>query len=297
MMADLLSGQLLVAALVLGAVYGLVALGLNLIYGTMRLLNVAHGEILMLGGYLAYWSFTLTGVGPVYSMFVAMVLAAVLGAGVYYCLCRRVLQTSKLVEQIEANSLLVLFGVSIILQNVIALSFTATARAYPYLDQIIQFGTFQVTANRLVVLAIGLVVCLVCVVFFRLSLTGLAIRALIQQPDAAALVGINVERTRLISFSLGFAIAGLAGCLISMLEQVSPFMGFPFTIAAFVVIILGGLGNLFGGLAGALLLAVIEVYGVAVTSTSMRSILIYGVFIGVLVWRPRGLFGIQGAVR
>ena len=98
MMTDLLSGPLLVAALVLGAVYGVVALGLNLIYGTMRLLNVAHGEILMLGGYLAYWSFTLTGVGPVYSMFVAMVLAAVLGAGVYHYLCRRVLQTSKMVE-------------------------------------------------------------------------------------------------------------------------------------------------------------------------------------------------------
>ena len=117
------------------------------------------------------------------------------------------------------------------------------------------------------------------------------------KPDAAALVGIDVERTRLISFSLGFAIAGLAGCLISMLEQVSPFMGFPFTIAAFVVIILGGLGNLFGGLAGALLLAVIEIYGVDVTSTSMRAILIYGVFIGVLVWRPRGLFGSRGVVR
>ena len=296
-MADLLSGQLLVAALVLASVYGLVALGLNLIYGTMRLLNVAHGEILMLGGYLAYWSFTLTGVGPIYSMFVAMVLAAGLGAGVYRYLCRRVLRASKLVAQVEANSLLVLFGISIILQNVIALSFTATARAYPYLDQIIHIGTFQVTANRLVVLAIGLAVCLACVAFFRISMTGLAIRALIQQPDAAALVGIDVERTRLISFSLGFAIAGLAGCLISMLEQITPFMGFPFTIAAFVVIILGGLGNLFGGLAGALLLAVIEVYGVALTSTSMRSILIYGVFIGVLVWRPRGLFGARRVAR
>ncbi len=296
-MADLLSGQLLIATLVLAAVYGLVALGLNLIYGTMRLLNVAHGEILMLGGYLAYWSFTLTGVGPIYSMFVAMVLAGGLGAAVYRYLCRRVLRTSKLVEQVEANSLLVLFGVSIMLQNVVALSFTATARAYPYLDQIIHFGTFQVTANRLVVLAIGLAVCLACVAFFRMSMTGLAIRALIQQADAAALVGIDVERTRLISFSLGFAIAGLAGCLISMLEQITPFMGFPFTIAAFVVIILGGLGNLFGGLAGALLLAVIEVYGVALTSTSMRSILIYGVFIGVLVWRPRGLFGATGLAR
>ena len=184
MMAELLSGQLLVAALVLASVYGLVALGLNLIYGTMRLLNVAHGEILMLGGYFAYWTFTLTGVGPIYSMFVAMVLAGALGAAVYHYLCRHVLRASKLVEQVEANSLLVLFGVSIILQNVVALSFTATARAYPYLDQIIHIGTFQVTANRLVVLGIGLAVCLACVAFFRYSMTGLAIRALIQQADA-----------------------------------------------------------------------------------------------------------------
>ncbi len=130
-----------------------------------------------------------------------------------------------------------------------------------------------------------------------LSATGLQIRALIQQPDAALLVGVDVERMRLIAFSLGFAIAGVAGCLISMLEQVSPFMGFPFTIAAFVVIILGGLGNLAGGLAGALVLAVIEVYGVALTTASMRSILIYGVFIAVLVWRPQGLFGGRSLVR
>ncbi len=290
-MAQLLSGQLLIAALVLAAVYGLVALGLNLIYGTMRLLNVAHGEILMLGGYLAYWSFTLIGAGPIYAMFAALVLAGGFGAALYTTLCRPVLASSKAVAQIEANSLLVLFGISIILQNVAALSFTATARAYPYLDQIVRIGGFQVTADRLAVLGIGLAVCLGCAAFFRFSATGLAIRALIQQPDAALLVGINVERARLISFSLGFGIAGLAGCLISMLEQVSPFMGFPFTIAAFVVIILGGLGNLAGGLAGALLLAFIEIYGVALTTAGMRSILVYGVFIGVLIWRPQGLFG------
>ena len=187
-MTDLLSGQLVIATLVLAAIYGLVGLGLNLIYGTMRLLNVAHGEILMLGGYLAYWSFTLTGIGPIYSMFVAMILAALLGAGVYRFIFRRVLQTSKLVAKIEANSLLVLFGVSIILQNVVALSFTATARAYPYLDQIIPLGTFQVTANRLVVLGIGLAVSVGFILFFRMSMVGLAIRALIQQPDAAVLL-------------------------------------------------------------------------------------------------------------
>ena len=296
-MGEIFSGQLLISALVLGAVYGLIALGLNLIYGTMRLLNVAHGEVLMLGGYLAFWVFKLTGIGPVYSMLIAFILAGILGACLYHFICNRVLRSSILVEQIEANSLLVLFGVSIILQNIAAMAFTPTARGYSYLDNIIQFGNFQVTTGRLVVLAIGLIVCITCILFFRYSITGLAIRALIQQPAAATLVGINVEQTRLISFSLGFGIAGIAGCLISMLEQVSPFMGFPFTIAAFVIIIIGGLGNLVGGLAGAFLLAVIEIYGVALTSTSMRSILIYGVFIGVLVWRPQGLFGGKGGMQ
>ncbi len=290
-MGDVLSGQLLISMLVLGAVYGLIAFGLNLIYGTMRLLNVAHGDILMLGGYFAFWMFTLADIGPVYSMLIAFVLAGILGAGLYQFICNRVLRSSKLVEQIEANSLLVLFGVSIMLQNIAAMAFTPTSRGYSYLDDIIQFGSFQVTAGRLVVMAIGLTVCITCIMFFRFSTMGLAIRALIQLPAAATLVGINVERTRLISFSLGFGIAGVAGCLISMLEQVSPFMGFPFTIAAFVIIIIGGLGNLVGGLAGAFLLAMIEVYGVVLTSASMRSILIYGVFIGVLIWRPQGLFG------
>ena len=290
-MSDLLSGQLLISTLVLGAVYGLIALGLNLIYGTMRLLNVAHGEVLMLGGYFAYWMFTLTGIGPIYSMLIAFVLAALLGAGLYYFVCERILKSSNIIAQVEANSLLVLFGVSIILQNVIAMAFTATARGYSYFNDIVHFGAFQVTADRLLVLVIGLFVCFASIMFFRYSMVGLSIRALIQQPDAAHLVGINVERTRLVSFSLGFGIACLAGCLVSMLEQVSPFMGFPFTIAAFVVIIIGGLGNLVGGLAGAFLLAAIEIYGVVLTTASMRSILIYGVFIGVLLWRPKGLFG------
>ena len=296
-MTDLMSGQLLISALVLGGIYGLIALGLNLIYGTMRLLNVAHGEVLMLGGYLAFWLFTLTGIGPIYSMFIAFALGGALGAILYYFVCKRVLKSSKVIEQIEANSLLVLFGASIIFQNIIALAFTPTARGYSYFNDIIQFGAFQVTTGRLFVLITGLSVCLISILFFRYSMIGLSIRALIQQPDAANLVGINVEKTRLVSFSLGFAIAGLTGCLVSMLEQVSPFMGFPFTIAAFVVIIIGGLGNLAGGLAGAFLLAFIEVYGVVLTTASMRSILIYGVFIAVLIWRPKGIFGKERGIK
>jgi branched-chain amino acid transport system permease protein len=125
----------------------------------------------------------------------------------------------------------------------------------------------------------------------------MAMRAIIQQRDAAALVGINVERINRQAFAIGFALAALAGALISMTQEISPFMGFPFTISAFVIIILGGLGNITGSIIGALILATVEVYGVAILSPSFRSILVYGVFIAVLLLRPQGLFGRPIAAR
>jgi branched-chain amino acid transport system permease protein len=127
--------------------------------------------------------------------------------------------------------------------------------------------------------------------------TGLAIKALIQRRDAAAIVGVNVERVQMLALCLGFASATVAGALVSMTEQISPFMGFPFTIAAFVVIILGGLGNIGGGIAAGLLLGVLETYGVALTSSAYRSILVYGVFVLILLLRPQGLLGGRRIVR
>jgi branched-chain amino acid transport system permease protein len=285
----LLSGQLFFAALMLASIYALVALGLNLIYGTMRLLNIAHGEIVMLGGYVTYWSVTMLGVDPLLSIFLSMLFTAGLGAVSYLLLVRKLLRSTTLLARIEANSLLLFFGLSVILQNVAALVFTANERSYPYGNEIISFGDVSLTLSRFIVLAVALVATLGCIAFFRFNLIGMAIRALIQQRDAAALVGINIDRTNLVVFCLGFAMAGLAGTLISMTEQISPYMGFPFTIAAFVVIILGGLGNLYGGLLGAAVLAIVEVYGVAMTSSAYRSILVYGIFIAILLIRPEGL--------
>ncbi len=296
-MEAVLSGQLLVAALVIGSLYALVALGLNLIYGTMRLLNVAHGDLVMLGAYVAYWCITITGVGPLASMFLAVAVVGLLGAATYRGLFRGVLRSGTLLARLEANSLLLFFGISVILQNTVSLAFSATPRGYKYLDTIVHFGTVGVASNRLVALGIALTACVGAMLYFRFTMTGMAIKALIQSREASAVVGIDIDRVQLISFCLGFGAAGLAGALISMLVQTSPFMGFPFTIAAFVVIILGGLGNLGGSLAGGMVLGLLETYGVALTSASYRSILIYGVFIAVLLWRPEGLFGARRAER
>lgn len=290
-MDALLSGQLLLAALVTGFVYALVALGLNLIYGTMRLLNIAHGELVMLGAYVTFWLFTLLSISPLISFAIALGLGAGLGWLAYRGIFRSAILSSSVVEQLEANSLLLFFGISVILQNVVSLLFKADLRGYRYLDSVVEFGGIAITGNRLLVFGVAMAVCVGLVLFLRYSIFGLAIRALIQNRDATALVGIDVDRVQAISFALGFGLAALAGALISTMQQISPFMGFPFTIAAFVVIILGGLGNTTGSLVGGLILGLLETYGVALTAPTYQSILIYGVFIAVLLWRPQGIFG------
>ena len=290
-MTQILSPELLLAAMMLASTYALVAMGLNLIYGAMRLLNVAHGEVMMVGGYAAYWGFTALGVSPLLGLFGAMALAALLGAACYQLFFKSQTRNSAVAARLQANSLLIFFGLSIILQNVVSMAFTADARSYGYMDELVQVGSVSVAVNRLVILGISVGATVAVMAFFRFSIYGLAIRALIQQRDAASLVGINAERVNLAVFCLGFALAGLAGSLISMTESVTPFSGFPYTIAAFVVVILGGLGSLGGTLVGGLLLALVEVYGVALTSAAYRSILVYGLFILILFVRPQGLFG------
>jgi branched-chain amino acid transport system permease protein len=294
-MDTLFSSQLLVAMLVLAAVYALIALGLNLIYGTMRLLNVAHGEIMMLGGYVSYWAFVKLGIVPLISMLAAILLTAILGALCYLTIFKAVVRNRALAARLESNSLLIFFGLSIIIQNLLSLSFSADPRSYAYLDAIIPIIGARVELNRLVELAIGAAATAACVIFFRYSRLGLAIRALIQQRDAASLIGIDAEKINLLVFSLGFAIAGLAGSLVGMTTAISPFGGFSYTISAFIIIILGGLGNLAGGLLGAVLLSFVEIYGVAATSSAYRSILVYGVFIAILLVRPQGLLGRKSA--
>lgn len=287
----LFSPELLIATLALTSIYALVALGLNLIYGAMRLLNVAHGEIMMLGAYIAFGLFTVWQISPLVSMFGAMLVAAALGWLCYELLIKRLSRTPALVQRIEANSLLVFFALSVILQNLGALAFSANARSYSYMDSLVQIGAVSVGLNRLVIIAVSVAATAAVMLFFRFGITGLAIRALIQQRDAASLVGIHADRVNRVIFCLGFALAALAGSLVSMVESITPFSGFPFTIAAFFVIILGGLGSIGGSVIGALLLACVEVYGGAMTSPAYRSILLYGVFILVLFVRPQGLFG------
>ena len=182
-----------------------------------------------------------------------------------------------------------------IVQNTVALSFTATPRGYQYLDAIYRVGNVAMTGNRLATLLIAVAICVAVGLFLRLNVFGLALRAVIERADAARVVGVDVDFVHRASFCLGFATAGVAGVLVSMMEQFSPFIGFPFTITAFIVVILGGLGNIYGGFAAAFLLGGLETYGVALTSANLRSVLLYGVFVATLIFFPQGLVAHRAA--
>lgn len=285
----LLSGQLLFSALVAGSLYALVALGLNLVYGTMRLLNVAHGDLVMIGAYVAFWMLSAFGWSPLWAALFVAAICALTGLALYEMLFRPLLTARSSIVRIEANSLLLFFGLSVIVQNTVALSVSATPVGYRYLDEIYRLGGVAMTGNRVATLLIALAVCAAVAMFLRFNIFGLAMQAVIERPDAARVVGVNIGLVHRVSFGLGFATAGVAGVLVSMMEQFSPFIGFPFTISAFIVIILGGLGNVYGGFAAAVLLGVLETYGVALTSANLRSVLLYGVFVGTLILFPQGL--------
>ena len=291
------SSQLFFAALVTGSIYALLGFGLNIVFGTMRLLNIAHGELAMIGAYLTFILFVHYGISPLISMLLASAVAGAFGALVYLSFFRKLLETSPTLARLEGNSLLIFLGLSTILQNGAAAIFSGSPRAYRYLDEVWRVGNLAITQNRLLVVVVTSVLCVGAVFFLTLNIYGLAIKAYIQNSRAAMVVGINIDRIQLLAFCIGFACAGIAGSLLSMLEQISPFMGFSYTIVAFVVVILGGLGNLVGGMIAGLLLGVLETYGVALTSPNLQLVLIYGVFVLALLVRPQGIAGRRSSFR
>ncbi|MCF4167371.1 branched-chain amino acid ABC transporter permease [Zavarzinia compransoris] len=286
--------QLVFVGLTTGAIYALIAVSLNLIYGTMRLLNIGHGDMAMVGAYISFWLFTLADVPPYVSFLIAPAVSGLFGLllyrGMFAGLLRRVQG-----DAVEGSSLLVFFGISMVVQNSASLLFSGTPRAYRYFDGIVEFGGIAVTESRLVALAVAVVAIGAVLAFLKFSIWGLGVRALIQNRAASAIVGINVDFAFTFASVVGFALAGLAGAVISMYQAVTPFMGGPYTTVGFVVIILGGLGNINGAIIGGLVVGLLETAGIALTGPNFRDLLIYGVFIAVLMLRPQGLFGRKGA--
>jgi branched-chain amino acid transport system permease protein len=267
-----------------------VAIGLNLQYGLMRIMNISHGEFLMLGAYLTWLAHTTFGVNPaVFLPVVALVLF--LGGIVVYRLCfRRITRTSPSVEVIEARSLLVGFGLMYLVQNAVYLTWGADMRGYSFMADAVEIAGARFAANSLLAFGFAVAASLVLLAILRWTLIGKAVRAMMQSPTGAQLVGIDTAVLHPVVFGAGLALAGVAGGLLSMIYEITPGMGEPYTVTALIVITLGGLGSAAGCLVGGLLLGLVEAFGMHFTNPSFKMLLSYGVFIGVLLARPKGLF-------
>ncbi|HSH90371.1 MAG TPA: branched-chain amino acid ABC transporter permease [Ramlibacter sp.] len=282
--------ELLTSGLITGGIYALVALGLNLQYGLMRILNIAHGEFLMLGAYLTWMAQTSIGLSPIAMVPLSFLLLFALGMAIHWLCFRRLTATSPNLDVFEARGLMVAFGLMFLVQNFVNWIWGGDLRGYDYLTEPVKFGDAQFAGNKLLVFGLSLAFAGAMIVLLRQTLLGKGVRALMQSPTGAQLVGINTRVLHPVMFGVGLGLSGVAGCLLSMAYTISPSMGEPYTVTALIVITLGGFGSMGGALAGGLLLGVVEAIGMHYTNPSLKALLSYGVFIAVLLLRPKGLF-------
>ncbi|MFC5496563.1 branched-chain amino acid ABC transporter permease [Caenimonas terrae] len=282
--------ELIASGLITGGIYALVALGLNLQYGLMRILNIAHGEFLMLGAYLTWMASTTLGVSPLAMVPVSFLVMMALGIVIHRLCFRRLAATSPNLDVFEARGLMVAFGLMFVVQNFASWVWGGDLRGYDYLAAPVSIGGAQFAGNKLLVFGLALLFSGALIVLLRITLLGKGVRALMQSPVGAQLVGIDTARLHPLMFGVGLGLSGMAGALLSMAYTISPAMGEPYTVTALIVITLGGFGSMSGALLGGLLLGVIEALGMHFTNPSLKALLSYTVFIAVLLLRPRGLF-------
>ena len=283
--------QNLVFGILVGALYGLAAVGLSLVFGVTKFLNVAHGELLMLGGYASFWLFKLLGVDPFVSLPASILFLALIGAVLYKLLFSRMV---KLTDEIKIkNTMLVGFGLSLLLQNIALRLWTADdwGITTSYSGAALTAFGIRFPAVRLASLGIALVALLALHLFLRNTYMGKAIRATVEDWEAASLMGIDVQKMYLVSFIFGASLAGIAGSLVSVSYSINPAMGLGWTLKALIVMVLGGLGSIIGTFVGGILLGVTELTAAIFISGTYREVIGLLLFLIILVFRPQGLFG------
>lgn len=279
-----------IGGILLGGIYALIAVGLSLQYGVARVLNVAHGEYIMLGALLTWALHTGLGVNPLLCLAVTGPLTLVLGFVLHRVVYRRLLAASGSFEAFEGSSMLASFGLLYVIQNVAILIWGADIRGYSYLATPVHIGGAVFSANRLVMLGFALGIGIAFYLFLTRTRIGKAIRAATQDAMAAGLMGVDIDRVLALCFGLGALLAGMAGTLLSMSYSVHATMGFEYTIIAIIIVALGGLGSIPGSYVGGFLLGII---GTVVThfQPGLAMVAYYLLFMVLLLIKPAGLLG------
>lgn len=276
-------GQVVISGLLAGSLYAMVALGLGLIFGVMRVLNVAHGPLLMLGAYTTFWLFQWLGLNPYLSLLVSMPALFVVGLALQRAL------VSRVVDAPELSSLLLTFGVSIAIVNLAQLAFTSDLRSVEYLTGSFVLGPFAFSKSRVIACAFAIAITVGAFLFLQKTRLGKALRAVSQSREVAQVCGVDVQRIHLLAFGIASALAAAGGSLVAVMVAIQPDMGMIYTFKSFLVIVLGGVGNYPGALLGGLLLGLIEQLSSLFLTTQINEAVAYVLLVLVLLIRPTGL--------
>ncbi|RTZ94809.1 MAG: branched-chain amino acid ABC transporter permease [Deltaproteobacteria bacterium] len=278
--------QLAIQGILLGGLYGLIAVGLSLIFGVMGIINFAHGQMMVMGMYVSYWIFVLLGIDPYLSLIVVAAVIFVLGYLVQATVVNRIL------DYPEAMQVLPLVAVGLVLENTALLLWGPDYRSPQTALSLetLWIGPVMIDVSRLIAFVLAILITTGIFVFLKKTRTGKRIRAASDNRMGAILVGINVNRINNASFGLGAAATGAAGALLLPLMPLSPHMGHDFTLTAFIVVILGGMGNLIGALAGGLILGVAESLSALFLPATLKQVVSFSILIIIMLFRPQGLF-------
>ena len=279
-----------IAGLLLGGIYALIAVGLSLQYGVARVLNVSHGEFIMLGAFGTWVLYTTYGINPLISLVICGPILLIIGYLLHRTLFRSLLKSSPSMGAFEGRSLLATFGLLFVIQNIARVAWGSDIKLYTYLAFSVNLGGAIFAANRLVTLGFALAIGLAFYLFLARTRLGKAIRAAAQDPATAGLMGVNINQVLALCFGLGALMAGFAGSLLSMCYPIRTTMGLEYTIIAIIVVVLGGLGSIPGSFIGGIILGLV---GSIVTyiEPSLVMVAYYFIFILLLLVRPTGIMG------
>ena len=283
--------QSLVNGILTGTLYAMIGVGLTVIFGVMRIINLAHGDMVMLGMFGAYWSHTLWKIDPFVSALLLVPLLFIAGMLAYRFLLKAIIPGGEL------NTLLYTAGLSLLIANLALFAWTGDYRTLNLAYAEVPLRPYGIAVPVPLAIAFGLAVLITVALYFFLARTdtGRAVRATSQNAEAAALMGINVENISMITFGLGAALAAAAGVLLVPSLYLYPTVGEILIVKCFVIVVLGGLGSVPGAIAGGILLGVVESYGAVYVSVAYKDTIGFIIFLLVLLFRPQGLFGARQA--
>jgi len=283
--------DIIITGLLLGGTYALIAMGLNLQYGMSRIMNLANGEMLVAGGFAAFWFWTAATISPLLTVFLVAPVAFAVNWLIYVVVLRPLVRRAKSRGQLEVDAILTTFGLSFVAVGLMLATFGGDYFSYSYLLIPVQFLGETYALNRLMAFLAAVIICGLLYLWLNHSRPGMSIRAIAVSPESARLVGINVPRLSALAFALGGAVTAIGGTLVSTFLTLDASTGVVFTLKALVIVIMGGVGDVRGTIVAALLLGILETFVATVIDPGLTLAAAYLMFVLVLLLRPQGLFG------